>query len=170
MVCIAGYGLDYLDVSILNSSAIVTRSPVVTSASMGVTSNADRGNGVEPALVVVHVHLHNDAAVGGQYVVQVYFTPPVSPSRLTRYRHMLGGFAKVHIDAHADAEATVKVMQRDLAHWVPSTDSESNGHTVDPGEYTLFVCHDSRGLGGDQGQAQGIKAEDGKCQSHVVTI
>ena len=61
-------------------------------------------------------------------------------------------------------------MQRDLAHWVPSTDSESNGHTVDPGEYTLFVCHDSRGLGGDQGQAQGIKAEDGKCQSHVVTI
>jgi hypothetical protein len=168
---IAGYGLDYLDVSILNSSATVTRDPLIISgAARGVPSNTDGGYDVEPALVTVDVHLHNDAGVGGQYVVQVYFTPPVSPSRLTRYRYMLGGFAKVHIDAHADAKATVKVMQRDLAHWVPSTDSESNGHTVDPGEYTLFVCHDSRGLGGDQGQAEGIKAEDGKCQSHALTI
>ena len=113
------------------------------------------------------------------------------------------------------------IIKRDLAHWVPSTDSvrtrvqelqlcfwhktakllstifsvsrqaqessknknktrvgvletatwqESNGHVVDPGEYTLLVCHDTRGLGGDQAGAESIKAEEGKCLTHTVTI
>ena len=125
---------------------------------------------LESTLVTVDVHLRNDATIGGQYVVQVYFTPPVSPSRLTRYRHMLGGFTKIHIGANADAKATVGILGRDLAHWVPSSDSQSNGHAVDAGDYTIFVCHDSRGLGGDQGGAESIKAEDGKCLTHTVTI
>jgi hypothetical protein len=51
-----------------------------------------------------------------------------------------------------------------------ATWQESNGHVVDPGEYTLLVCHDTRGLGGDQAGAERIKAEEGKCLTHTVTI
>jgi hypothetical protein len=51
-----------------------------------------------------------------------------------------------------------------------ATWQESNGHVVDPGEYTLLVCHDTRGLGGDQAGAESIKAEEGKCLTHTVTI
>ena len=40
-------------------------------------------------------------------MVQVYFTPPVSPSRLTRYRHMLAGFTKVHVEAGGDASVDI---------------------------------------------------------------
>ena len=148
-----GYGLDYLDVSIQNSSATVHQGDFAS-------------EGGEPAPMSVDVTLHNAASVGGGYVVQVYLTPPVSPSRLTRYRHMLGGFAKVHIGASADVSVSIPILARDLAHFDPIT----NGHVVDKGPYTLYVCHDSRGLKSDGARAEGIKAEDGHCQTHTVTL
>jgi len=151
-----GYGLDYLDVSLLN--ATVSLNPGGYSAMRTATDDAP---------ITVHVKLHNAASRRGSKVVQVYFTPPVSPSRLTRYRHMLGGFAKVPIEAGGDAAVDIPILARDLAHWVPA----ENGHAVDAGEYTVFVCHDSRGLGGDAGHVEGLsEAETGKCVVSTVTL
>ena len=93
-----------LSVSVLQSSFPPTRTcghdlprQARDTASKGKRTAEQKGRFVQAApLVTVDVHLHNDAAVGGQYVVQVYFQPPVSPSRLTRYRHMLGATTRTH--------------------------------------------------------------------------
>ena len=157
-----GYGLDYLSVSLLNATV-----------SLNAGYRAMR-TATDDAPITVHVKLHNAASRGGSKVVQVYFTPPVSPSRLTRYHHMLGGFAKVPIDAGGDAAVDIPIPARNLAHWVPAESARGEsraGHTVDAGEYTVYVCHDSRGLGGDAGQVEGLsEAETGKCIKSTVTL
>ena len=118
----------------------------------------------------VTVDLQNNAAAGGNYVVQVYFTPPISPSRLTRYRHSLGGFTKVRIGPNAKATATVDVLARDLAHWDPKRPGGAS-HVVDAGDYQLFVCHSARGLAGDaQAGAEGLPSETQGCLSLGVTL
>jgi hypothetical protein len=61
------YGLDYLAVTFTNSSVTV-------------------GSVASATPITVHVELKNEAKRAGSKVVQVYFSPPVSPSRLTRYR------------------------------------------------------------------------------------
>ena len=114
-----GYGLDYLDVSYTNCSVTVAS----TTATIPITVHVELQNGPK-----------SQTAAGGSKVVQIYFTPPVSPSRLTRYRHMLGGFAKVRIGAAgATAAVDVPIPATNLAHWVP----RRNGHVVDSGEYRL---------------------------------
>ena len=61
-----GYGLDYMDVSFTNMTAVAS----TTTAAVPITVRVDMRNGA--------------GAMGGGKVVQVYYTPPVSPSRLTR--------------------------------------------------------------------------------------
>ena len=91
---------------------------------------------------------------------------PVSPSRLTRYRHSLGGFTKVHIGAGAATSVDISIPARNLAHWDPK--SNGGSHTVDPGLYSLFVCHDSRI--DTSNTAEGIDAPPGKCIGLSVTL
>jgi hypothetical protein len=81
---------------------------------------------------------------------------------------MLGGFAKIHVGAHASATVDVGIAARNLAHWVP----KDNAHVVDGGAYSIFVCHDSRGLGrgSDAKNAEGLPAEAGQCMQHTVTL
>ena len=77
---------------------------------------------------------------------------------------MLGGFAKVHVNAGAIASVDVEIPATNLAHWVP----KDNGHVVDSGDYTVYVCHDSRGLGIG---AEGLPAAPGgKCLQRTVTL
>ena len=149
-------GLDYLNVTYTNSSVSV-----------------DAANTTVP--IHVAVTLRNTVAMAGQYVVQVYFTPPVSRrTRLTRYRFMLGGFAKVHVPASGSASCVVDVPRTNLQHWNP----KAAEHVLDSGGYTLYVCHDSRGLGGARGGAPTGKqmgsieglGHDQACLAHGVEL
>jgi beta-glucosidase-like glycosyl hydrolase len=156
-----GYGLDYLNVTFVSAEVRVHQDHASGTAATA------KELGVDP--LTVHVSMKNTASVGGAKVVQVYFTPPVSPSRLTRYRHMLGGFAKVHIGAGASASVGIPIAARNLAHWDPA--SNGGSHTVDSGEYTIYVCHDTRGLGGDGSHVEGLpEDESGKCLSRTIAL
>lgn len=122
----------------------------------------------------VHTSLRNEGGMDGQYVVQVYFTPPPSiKTRLTRYRYMLGGFTKVHISANGVATAIVDISRKNLQHWNPRTEE----YVLDGGAYTIFVCHDTRGLDGTKGGASVSKEVElpaghpsSPCLSHSVTL
>ena len=78
---------------------------------------------------------------------------------------MLAGFTKVHVGAGSTATVEVPIHSRDLAHWIP----KSNAHVVDTGTYTLYACHDSRGLGGDAAHVEGLEHGDG-CLSRSVIL
>ena len=69
------------------------------------------------------------------------------------------------------------MIKRSLEPWQEERGPETRpkrrpaGHVVDAGEYTVFVCHDSRGLGGDAGHVEGLsEAETGKCLRSSVTL
>ena len=149
-----GYGLDYLNVSYTNSSVkVVAQNPLDT------------------ITLRVSVSLSNvGGLMAGQFVVQVYFTPPPSvKTRLTRYRYQLGGFTKVHVPADGEAEAIVEIPRSNLQHWNPKTQE----FVLDPRVYSIFVCHDTRGLGGSSTTKEielptGHPA--GPCLSHSVTL
>ena len=122
----------------------------------------------------VYASLRNAGGMDGQYVVQVYFTPPPSvKTRLTRYRYMLGGFSKVHIAANGVASAIVDIPRKNLQHWNPRAEE----YVLDNGVYSIYVCHDTRGLGGTRGGASVSKEIElppghpsGPCLSHSVTL
>lgn len=152
-----GFGLDYLNVTYTNSSVELAPNPM---------------DAVTTVPMRVHTSLLNDGGMGGQYVVQVYFTPPPSvKTRLTRYRYMLGGFTKVHIAANGTSVAIVDIPRKNLQHWNPRTQE----YVLDSGVYILYVCHDTRGLSGTRGGASASKeielpAGHGACLSHSITL
>ena len=129
--------------------------------------------------ITVSVSLANHAEVAGQHVVQVYFTPPPSRrTRLTRYRFMLAGFAKVHVPAAArggtaqEVHCQVPIPRTNLRHWDPKTAE----HVLDGGGYSFFVCHDTRGLAAHRGgsdptkEVEGLGEKWGPCRTHSVEI
>lgn len=113
-----GHGLDYLQVTVSASAA------VVDAAAMRVN---------------VSVALANAAPRAGKYVVQVYFSQ--AASRYARFQRMLAGFAKVAVPAgpRGEASALVSVPFADLAQWDPA------GQTMllEEGAYTFSVCASS---------------------------
>ena len=153
-----GYGLDYLNVSYTNSSVAVAAGVMDANTSVAMR---------------VTVQMTNDGAMAGQYVVQVYFMPPPSiRTRLTRYRYGPAGFTKVHVRGPT-ASALVEIPRRNLQHWNPRTQE----YVLDEGAYNIFVCHDTRGLGGARGGASVTKEIElpaghpsGPCLAHTVVL
>ena len=113
-----GFGLDYLNVVISSSSALVD------AVNMAVN---------------VTVNLSNSAKMGGQRVVQVYFSQSVS--RYSRFQRMLAGFAKVTLPASPSgtASVTISVPFADMAHYDPIAKSMF----LEEGEYSFSVCENS---------------------------
>jgi hypothetical protein len=154
-----GYGLDFLNVSYTNASVTVAPEPTAASTTVPIQAT---------------VSLSNVGGMAGQYVVQVYFTPPPSvKTRLTRYRNMLGGFTKVHIPAGGSAEAVVDIPRTSLRHWNP----KEKEYVFDSGVYAIHVCHDSRGLTGTHGGSDPTKEFElpaghpsGPCITQSVTL
>eukprot|EP00658_Telonema_sp_P-2_P079747 TRINITY_DN7790_c0_g1_i1.p1 TRINITY_DN7790_c0_g1~~TRINITY_DN7790_c0_g1_i1.p1 ORF type:complete len:204 (+),score=35.13 TRINITY_DN7790_c0_g1_i1:128-739(+) len=157
-----GYGLDYLEVTLQNATVALP--------------SRQTHFALDDVRLTVTVELVNAADMGGGYVVQCYFSPPVSPSRLTRYRQMLAGFKKIELASNANATISVPILARDLAHWDPASPPSPNpkpkagSHIVDSGEYKIWVCHDARGLDSAQASTEGLPAPRGKCLSLSVTL
>jgi beta-glucosidase len=113
-----GFGLDYLQVSISSSSALVD----IASMTVNVTIN-----------------LRNSAIRNGQYVVQVYFSQ--SLSRYSRFQRMLGGFTKVYMPTGPSGtiSTTISIPFADMAHYDPL----QKWMFLEQGEYTFSVCSNS---------------------------
>lgn len=112
-----GFGLDYLQVSYGQSSAVVDATNLFVNLTVQVT-NADQVR-------------------AGDKVVQVYFSQAVS--RYVRYRRMLAGFVRVALPVDGSVSASVAVKWRDLSYWDP----RAQVMVLEAGSYTFFVCHSS---------------------------
>lgn len=110
-----GYGLDYLQITLRNVSAVV-----------------DAANQV----IDVTVNVANAASREGAFVVQIYFSQVLS--RYSRYQKILGGFTKVLLPALGAIDIPVSLSYADLAYWDP----KAKTMTVEAGNYTLFACQD----------------------------
>ena len=126
-----GFGLDYLQVAIGPSAAVVD--PVAM-------------------FVNVSVSLTNAAPRAGKYVVEVYFSQALS--RYARFQRMLGGFAKVDVPAGpgGKAAATVAIPFADMAHWDPV----AQNMFLEAGGYTISVCESSAAESCDAGNTHTI--------------
>ena len=111
-----GSGLDYLNVSIVGSTAVL--------------DEAGR-------CINFTITLHNAAPFAGSHVVQVYFNQQLS--RYTRYKLMLAGFEKVHVTANGAATAAISVPYADLAYYYP----RERTMVLESGDLNFFVCRDS---------------------------
>jgi beta-glucosidase len=110
-----GYGLDYLQITLRNVSAVV-----------------DAANQV----IDVTVNVANAASREGAFVVQIYFSQVLS--RYSRYQKILGGFTKVLLPALGAIDIPVSLSYADLAYWDP----KAKTMTIEAGNYTLFACQD----------------------------
>jgi beta-glucosidase len=99
------------------------------------------GAGVDAPLVRMAVTVTNTSGRSGHEVVQVYVRPPAGSDRPDRE---LKGFAKVHVDAGASAEAVVELDEVAFRHW----DATGGTWTVDPGRYEVLVAASSRDIRG----------------------
>ena len=76
---------------------------------------------------------------------------------------------QVRLEASTQASVDVVITSRDLAHWDPKVGRDGE-YVVDPGDYMVYVCRDSRGLkGSDQGGAEGLPTTSG-CLEMKVTL
>ena len=95
--------------------------------------------GVDAPSVRVAITVTNTSGRTGHEVVQVYVRPPAGSDRPDRE---LKGFAKVHLDAGASAEAVVELDEVAFRHW----DAAGGTWTVDPGRYEVLVAASSRDI------------------------
>ncbi|MFT4909747.1 MAG: beta-glucosidase [Natronomonas sp.] len=85
----------------------------------------------------VSVRVANTSDRPGREVVQAYVAPP--DAAVDRPERELGGFASVSVDGGEDRHVELSVPRRTLARY-----DETDGWTVDPGEYAVTVGRSSR--------------------------
>ena len=91
-----------------------------------------------PSVRVV-VPVTNTSERPGHEVVQVYVRPPAGSSRPDRE---LKGFAKLHLEPGATADAAVELDEVAFRHW----DTAAGGWVVAPGRYEILVAASSRDI------------------------
>jgi hypothetical protein len=111
-----GSGLDYLNVSVVGSTAALDEAA---------------------RCVNFTISLYNAAPRAGSHVVQVYFNQQLS--RFTCYKLMLAGFEKVPVPANDAATAAISVPYADLAYYYP----RERTMVLESGDLNFFVCRDS---------------------------
>jgi len=79
----------------------------------------------------VEADLENSGAQAGDEVVELYLT---QPKAFETPRHVLGGFTRVHLAAHATTHVTLTVDPRSLGQ----VDAEGN-RVIVPGEYSISI-------------------------------
>jgi len=92
------------------------------------------------AIINVTVNVKNTGPVAGDEVAMLFVKGPKAASDTSgaaRPVKQLASFAKVHLEASANATVTLPVRVQDLKHW--QGDDKTGKWVTDPGTYTVLV-------------------------------